>query len=254
MHSDASRTGAEPIAAKPTGAIVTGAKPTGRGGAARSKAATGNSVASGRIADYLRDAILEGDLLPGTRILQEEVAEQHGASRIPVREALRMLHADGLVTIVSNSGAWVARLSQRECSEAYRMRERLEPLALRYSMENMPGDDVIRRLGELVRAMETSESVDEFMRWDREFHLTSYAAAPDSYLSEVVRRLWNTTHHYRRAYTRLTAAPTLEVTHLEHKLILESIRRRDGADAERVLVMHIRRTRKELEKHPELFV
>jgi DNA-binding GntR family transcriptional regulator len=233
---------------------VTDAKPSGRRTAAGAKHEIGNSVASGRIADYLRDAILEGELLPGARILQEDVAEQHGASRIPVREALRMLHADGLVTIVANSGAWVSRLSQRECSEAYRMRERLEPLALRSSMDNMHGDDVIRRLGELVRAMESSESVDEFMRLDREFHLTSYAAAPESYLSEVVRRLWNTTHHYRRAYTRLTAAPTLEVTHLEHKLILESIRRRDGADAERVLVMHIRRTRKELEKHPELFV
>lgn len=212
------------------------------------------SIASDRIAEDLRTAILEGALPPGARILQEEVAKQHGASRIPVREALRMLHADGLVTIVANSGAWVSRLSQRECDEAYRMRERLEPLALRSSMEHMVGQDrVIGHLARLVDTMETTESVDEFMRLDRDFHLTSYASAPDSYLSDVVRRLWNTTHHYRRAYARLTGAPTLEVTHLEHKLILDSIRRRDGADAERVLVMHIRRTRKELEKHPEIF-
>jgi DNA-binding GntR family transcriptional regulator len=212
------------------------------------------SIASDRIAEDLRTAILEGELLPGTRILQEEVAEQHGASRIPVREALRMLHADGLVTIVANSGAWVSRLSQRECAEAYRMRERLEPLALRSCMEHMIGHDgMVARLAVLVDTMETTESVDEFMRLDRDFHLTSYADAPDSYLSDVVHRLWNTTHHYRRAYARLTGAPTLEVTHLEHKLILDSIQRRDGADAERALVTHIRRTRKELEKHPEIF-
>lgn len=215
-------------------------------------AADVTSIASDRIADCLRTAILEDELLPGTRILQEVVAERHGSSRIPVREALRMLHADGLVTIVANSGAWVSGLTQRECSEAYRMRERLEPLVLRSGMANMT-DGVIGRLTELVHAMETMESVDDFVRLDRDFHLTSYAAAPESYLSDVVRRLWNTTHHYRRAYARLTAAPRLEVTHLEHKLILDSIRRRDGADAERVLVMHIRRTRKELEQHPEIF-
>lgn len=210
-------------------------------------------MASGRIADDLRDAILEGELLPGTRILQEEVAEQHGASRIPVREALRMLHADGLVTIVANSGAWVSCLTQRECSEAYQMRERLEPLALRSSIENMVGEQIVAHLTELVRAMESIGSVDEFMRLDRSFHLTSYSAMPDSYLGEVVRRLWNTTHHYRRAYAMLAAAPTAQVTHLEHKLILDAIRRHDGADAERILVTHIRRTRKALEEHPEIF-
>lgn len=218
----------------------------------RARSADASSIASGRIADYLRDSILDGKLLPGARILQEEVAEQHGASRIPVREALRMLHADGLVTIVANSGAWVSCLTQRECSEAYQMRERLEPLALRASIETMT-ERVVVHLAELVRAMEAIDSVDDFMRLDREFHLTSYSTAPDSYLGEVVRRLWNTTHHYRRAYARLAAAPSAEVTHLEHKLILDSIRRRDGADAERVLVTHIRRTRKALEEHPEIF-
>src|SRR5690606_8577510 len=163
-------------------------------------------------------------------------------------------HADGLVTIVANSGAWVSRLTQQECSEAYRMRVRLEPLAVESGMAAMKdGDRVGDRLAEHVDAMEAVASVDDFMRLDRDFHLTSYAAAPATYLRDVVRRLWNTTHHYRRAYARMTGAPTLEVTHLEHKLILDSIRRRDDADAERVLVMHIRRTRKELEKHPEIF-
>lgn len=216
-------------------------------------AATGNAVASRRIADFLRTAILEDELTPGTRILQEEIAEQLGVSRIPVREALRMLNADGLVTIVSNSGAWVSRLSQRECSEAYRMRERLEPLLLRSSMERLTDEDV-ERLDELAHVMERTDSVDEFMRLDREFHLDSYAAAAPSYLADVVHRLWNTTHHYRRSYTRLTGAPTLAVTHFEHHLIVDGIRRRDGDDAERVLVTHIRRTRRELERHPGLFV
>jgi DNA-binding GntR family transcriptional regulator len=119
-------------------------------------------------------------------------------------------------------------------------------------MERIADDDV-DRLGALVEAMERTRSVDEFMRLDREFHLGSYAAAEPSYLGEVVHRLWNTTHHYRRAYTKLTGAATLDVTHLEHRLLLDGIRRRDDGDAERVLVTHIRRTRNELGRHPELF-
>lgn len=221
--------------------------------AVKTKPEKNSSVASRRIADYLRSAILDDELLPGTRIYQEEIAEQLGASRIPVREALRILQAEGLVTIVSNSGAWVSRLTLAECSQAYQMRERLEPLLLRTSMDNIPHDDVFADWMRLVTAMEQTTSVDEFMRLDREFHLATYAYAPASYLGDVIYRLWNTTQHYRRAYTRLTAAPSLEVTHLEHKLIMDGIRRRDHADAERFLVTHIRRTRKELEKHPELF-
>lgn len=219
-----------------------------------SKAAAGaqSPVESRRIASSLRTAILEDELPPGTRVVQEEIATRLGASRIPVREALRMLDAEGLVRIVSNSGAWVSRLDQRECSEAYRMRERLEPLLLRTSMARL-GDDDVDRLGEIAAAIEKTDSVDEFMRLDRQFHLDGYAAAPPSYLGEVVLRLWNTTHHYRRAYTKLTGAPTLPATRLEHRLLLDGIRRRDGADAERVLVTHIRRTRKELERHPEIF-
>jgi DNA-binding GntR family transcriptional regulator len=211
-----------------------------------------STVESGRIATWLRTAILEDELTPGTRIRQEEIATQLGVSRIPVREALRMLDAEGLVRIVANSGAWVSRLDQRECSEAYRMRERLEPLLLRASLEHLTDDD-IDRLGQIAAAIEQTDSVDEFMRLDRQFHLDGYAAAPPSYLGEVVLRLWNTTHHYRRAFSQLTAAPTLPVTRDEHRLLLDGIRRRDPADAERILVMHIRRTRKELERHPEIF-
>lgn len=211
-----------------------------------------STVASRRIAETLRTAILEDELTPGTRMLQEEIAARLEVSRIPVREALRMLSAEGLVTVVANSGAWVSRLNQRECSEAYRMREHLEPLLLEMSLPGLEDADIDRIAG-LADAMERTDSVDEFMRLDRRFHLAGYAPAPPSYLGDVVLRLWNTTHHYRRAYTQLTDALGLEATHLEHRLLLDGIRRRDHADAARVLITHIRRTRKELERHPEIF-
>ena len=218
-----------------------------------------DNVASHRIADDLRTAILNGSYLPGERIRQEDVAARSGASRIPVREALRMLDAEGLVTLVANSGAWVTKLTLDECVETYLIRERLEPFLLSRSMPGL-SDAAIERLGTGVREMEAGNGVDAFLRADREFHLSSYAGAASSETWQIIHRMWNTTQHYRREFTRRAARPGphgggggLSVIHMEHRLLLDCLRRRDADDAERVLVTHIRRTRLELEKHPEIF-
>jgi DNA-binding GntR family transcriptional regulator len=210
------------------------------------------NVASHRIADSLRAAILDGSYLPGERIRQEDVAARSGASRIPVREALRMLHSEGLVTLVANSGAWARRLTLAECAETYLIRERLEPLLLRTSLPNLD-DAAVDRLGALATEMESGAGIDAFMHADREFHLSSYAGAASGEMWQIIGRMWNTTQHYRREFTKIAARSSLRVTHLEHRLLLDCIRRRDADDAERVLVTHIRRTRLELEKHPEIF-
>lgn len=244
------------------------------GDAADRDAAAGDAgpgVASQRIAAALRSAILDGAYAPGMRIRQEDLAARSGASRIPAREALRVLAAEGLVTLVANSGAWVTSLSAAQVGEVYLIRERLEPLLLRASIERL-GDAAVGRLADLAAQMEAvtagdqdgGAGVDAFLRADREFHLASYAAAEPGETWAIVHRLWNATQHYRREFTRLAAAAGggpagapagggLTVTHLEHRLLLDSIRRRDGDDAERILVTHIRRTRLELERHPEIF-
>src|SRR5580693_1917053 len=134
------------------------------------------NVASHRIADSLRIAILDGSYLPGARIRQEDVAARAGASRIPVREALRMLDSEGLVTLVANSGAWVTKLTLGECVETYLIRERLEPLLLSTSMPAL-GPATAGRLDQLADQMEAGAGLDAFMRADREFHLSSYAGA-----------------------------------------------------------------------------
>jgi DNA-binding GntR family transcriptional regulator len=211
-----------------------------------------DNVASHRIADSLRTAILDGSYLPGERIRQEDVAARSGASRIPVREALRMLDAEGLVTLVANSGAWVTKLTLAECVETYLIRERLEPLLLRTSMPHLE-DATVDRLAALAGEMEAGTGVDAFMRADREFHLSSYAGAASGEMWQIIHRMWNTTQHYRREFTRLAAGSGMSVTHMEHRLLLDCICRQDADDAERVLVTHIRRTRLELEKHPEIF-
>jgi DNA-binding GntR family transcriptional regulator len=213
-----------------------------------------HGVASGRIADALRAAILDGSFRPGERIRQEDVAARSGASRIPVREALRLLQAEGLVTLVANSGAWVTRLTLAECAELYQIRERLEPLLLRASLPGLD-DATLGRLAGLAEAMERSGGdVGAFLRADREFHLGSYSAAVPGETSQIIGRMWNSTQHCRREFTKLAARQGgLGATHLEHRLLLDCLRRKDADDAERVLVMHIRRTRLELSRHPEIF-
>lgn len=208
--------------------------------------------AGARVAAHLRNAILTGEYEPGARIRQEDLADRHGASRVPVREALRMLAAEGLVVLVANTGAWVAQLSQAECDELYQIRERIEPLLLRYNAALLDADE-LDRLEALVVAMERSDDVEDFLQLDREFHLSCYAPAETNMLGATVLNLWNRTQHYRRAFTRLFRSEGDRSVHYEHHLLVSALRRGDVEDAERVLLGHIRRTRLELARHQEVF-
>ena len=211
-----------------------------------------HGAAGARIASELRHAILAGDYAPGDRIRQEDLADRHGASRLPVREALRMLEAEGLLTLVANTGAWVTKLTLADCEELYRIRERIEPLLLTYSVPLL-GDAAIDRLAELADAMESADDVEQFLRLDREFHLGSYAAADTAVLGDLVLGLWNRTQHYRRAFTRVFRSAGERSVHHDHQLLVAAFRRGDIEEAERILAAHIRRTRLELARHPEIF-
>ena len=212
----------------------------------------GTGAASARVADYLRAAILSGDIIPGERIRQEDVAGRFGASRLPVREALRMLEAEGLTEHEPNKGARVPRLSAHEVDVIYQMRERLEPLALTESLPHL-GITQIERLHEVQDKIETDTDMGSFLALDREFHLLTYSGCAIDQLTSMVSRLWNSTHHYRRAFVTLSGPSRMWVIHAEHRLLLDAIERRDAADAERYLSGHIRRTRVELRKHAEIF-
>lgn len=212
----------------------------------------GTGAASARVADHLREAILNGDIGPGEWIRQEEVAERFGASRLPVREALRILEAEGLTEHEPNKGARVPRLDQHEVDVIYQMRERLEPLALTESIPHLTAAD-LRRLEEVQSRIETSGGVGEFLALDREFHLLSYTGCRIEQLTGMVTRLWNSTQHYRRAFVSISGPGRMWVINAEHRLLLDALERRDCVDAERYLSGHIRRTRIELDKHPEVF-
>ena len=211
-----------------------------------------DGVTGARVADELRQAILTGVYPPGTRLRQEELAAQYGASRVPVREALRILESEGLVTTVANAGAWIARLSLDECVELYQVRERIEPLLLRYSLPHLD-DGQIDRLATLAEQMRATKDIEQFLALDREFHLGSYAGAATTFLGPTVERLWNTTQHYRRAFTQLHDGDSHRIVHDAHHMLVTAIRERNCEEAEHVLLGHIRRTRRQLARHPEIF-
>ena len=218
----------------------------------RAAVSTSESVTSQRIATALKDAILAGAIPPGEWLRQDEIAARFGASRLPVREALRILESEGLAVLSPNRGAKVPELSLREVNTYYRMRERLEPLTLIESIEHIT-DAQIARMEAIQHEIELNTDVSRFLVLDREFHMTSYAACPSEMLLATTVRLWNATQHYRRAFMLLAGNDRAAVVNAEHRLLLDAIGRRDPEDAERFLVGHIRRTRVALTSHPEVF-
>ena len=108
------------------------------------------TVVTQRIANHLRSAILRGTIGPGERVRQEDIAQQLGASRLPVREALQMLAAEGLIEHEPNKGARVPHLSMHEVDVMYRMREQLEPLALAEAMPWLTAGDIFRLGGQAI--------------------------------------------------------------------------------------------------------
>lgn len=209
-------------------------------------------AASERVAARLRRDILDGTIGPGCHLRQEDIAEQMGASRLPVREALRMLELDGLVEIEVNRGARVPMRRSRDVDLLYQMRERLEPLALAESMSRLDLK-AFQQLEELQRRIEAWPGVEEFLRLDRELHLLSYSRCDMEPLSSTVTRLWNATQHHRRVYMHVAGADRQWIVNAEHNLLLEALRRGDAENAGLYLQGHIRRTRVELSRHPQIF-
>jgi DNA-binding GntR family transcriptional regulator len=201
----------------------------------------------------LREAILDGRLKPGTRIRQDDIARQYGTSRVPVREALRELAGEGLVTIEPAVGARVRPLDLEELVEVYLMRERLEPLALEESTGRLMAGDVthLRRLLEDTETCARAGDLTGYIAIDRRFHFESYRPSGRERLLRVIEGLWNTTEQYRRLYALLPQRVEVSIT--EHRLILGALEDRSAANAAELLQVHIRRTRLTLMTHRELF-
>ena len=213
---------------------------------------SGAKLLTDRVARRLRSAILNGEIKPGERIRQAELGKELGISRIPVREALQLLQAEGLVSLLPHAGARVPRLDLDELLEIYQMRESLEPLAMTLSVPRLSDDDVRLMAGhaEAVRNAAAAGDIGRWVQMDQRFHFAALSGAPKRLLG-VIENLWNISQHYRRTY--LVLPERFELADLEHRLLLKAVESRSLDDAELIVLMHIRRTRKTLTEHGELF-
>lgn len=208
--------------------------------------------ASLRVADYLRRAILEGEIGVGERIRQETLASRLGASRLPVREALRMLEGEGLVVLEPNKGARVTKLDPEELHVLYRARVGIEPIVIAQSVSHLTTGQ-IDHADQILATIEGGVGPVDFLLLDREFHLLTYAGCRSQHLIFIVDRLWNATQPYRRALVMRTGDRWRDVANIEHRLLLDAVRDRDAEVAGSILATHITRTLVELDRMPEIF-
>jgi DNA-binding GntR family transcriptional regulator len=152
------------------------------------------------VVDGIRDMILNGQLEPGDRLRQDELADAFGVSTMPIREALRQLQAEGLVVFRPRRGATVARLTVSEYEEIYRIREALEALACRWAAEDF--DQIqIDQLGFVLQEIEAAEAnaadVHRRLRLVRKFFFTVFEASEKEHLLRILSNLWDLSQQYR---------------------------------------------------------
>jgi len=138
-------------------------------------------------ADYIRTLIFEGELRPGQRVPQDDVAEALSLSRIPVREGLIALEREGWVTIELNRGAFVNTLDAAAVRDSYELFGLVYGFATRCAMERSDTDALLARLAELEREARTTDDADEYARLTIAFHNAIVEAARSPRIKVVLR-------------------------------------------------------------------
>lgn len=192
----------------------------------------------------LRKAILSGDLKPGERLMEKQLAEKMGVSRTPIREAIRKLELEGFVVMVPRKGAQVADITEKDIQDVLEVRGALEGLAVRLACENMNEED----LNHLKQAMNgfskasKNEDIDIMIEKDVEFHDIIFKATKNEKLIQIVNNLREQIHRYRVAY--LKSFDDLRAIEEEHEQIVHAIESKDSSLAEQVAAMHIKNQEK----------
>lgn len=175
---------------------------------------------------------------------------------MPIRQALQELEAQGLVSIVPRSGAWVAALDATDFDRTYRLRLVVEPFALEESLPDLNDTDIeeLERLCDELGTVATAPlDIDRFLKLDRLFHLRTYRGVEHRQLNEIVERMWNTTQHFRRVLLGRLDESAIQATQRDHELILDAIKRRDAASASKLMWVHLNRTHQTLEYMQDIF-
>jgi len=193
------------------------------------------------VADKLRDRIIRGEIPEGSQLRQDAIATQYKVSRIPVREALRQLDAEGLITIVPNRGAVVPALSPDDIEELFSIRALLEPEVLGLSIPRLTEQDFTDAEAVLRRYVSELRREDHLAAWGRlnwQFHSILYSRANQPRFMAIIRNVNNSGERYTRLQLYLTHGT--KRANEEHHQILELCRKRDVAAACKLLRQHIR--------------
>jgi len=193
------------------------------------------STAQQRVLDALRSDILSGALAPGEQLVQEVVAERYAVSRVPVREALQLLTAEGLVTHFPHRGYFVTELSVTDLQEVYRLRSLLEEEAIRTAVPTLDDEDVTE-LERLAQAVSEAASLAALTEANRRFHFALFEAAGMPRLTRLLRQLWDTSDVYRALYFQQSG--NRERVRDEHAAMIEALRRRDVPGTIRLHNLH----------------
>ncbi len=176
----------------------------------------------------LRSALASGVLMPGQQLVQEDLAEELGVSRVPIRESLKILEGEGHVTYHPNRGYFVTELSATDLAELYRIRELLEEEALTRAVAEVSDADLkdIEEILKEVNAAAASGDVDALTQANRAFHLSIIELSGMNRLSRLIRQLWDASDIYRTVYFREES--NRERIFAEHQEIFRALQARDA--------------------------
>jgi len=189
--------------------------------------------------EALREAIINGTLKPGERMMEIQLAEQLGVSRTPVREAIRKLELEGFVVMIPRKGAYVAGISLKDIADIFEVRAAMEALAAGLAAERITAEELeemerlLLRIGECIEA----NRLEEVIEMDTLFHEGLYKASRNVKLEQIVHNLREQIQRFRS--TSLAFPGRMKEALEEHKKIVEAISERNVALAQQLAQEHI---------------
>jgi len=189
--------------------------------------------------NYLREAIFSGDLKPGERLMENQLADRIGVSRTPVREAIRKLELEGLVEMVPRKGAMVATMSKKDIQNVLEVRAALEELAVKLACRSIT-PEFLKKLKEVNKKF--TEAVDKqdikkLVQYDVEFHDIIFTIADNDKLTQIINNLRQHIYRYRVFYLKDTVY--LKTIKQEHDDIVSALESSNEALAGELIVKHI---------------
>jgi len=187
----------------------------------------------------LRQAILTGELKPGERLMEIHLANKLGVSRTPIREAIRKLELEGLVTMIPRRGAEVAQITEKSMNDVLEIRSALDALCVELACERITQEDTgrLKQACEAFEAAVRTKDIKKIARADVELHDIIAQATGNQRLIQLINNLSEQMYRYRFEYIKDISQHQRLID--EHRMIYESIEKKDKETASQAAHVHI---------------